>query len=90
MEVLIEALFELVIEGTIGLSKSKKVPMPIRILCGVLIVTVFAAVVFVIGFVGISILKENLWGGIAILIFDALLAGLCMFQGIRAIRNRDT
>ena len=89
MEVLIEALFELVIEGTIGLSKSRKVPMPIRILCGVLIVTVFAAVVFVIGFVGISILKENLWGGIAILIFDALLAGLCMFQGVRAIRNRD-
>lgn len=90
MEVLIEALFELVIEGTIGLSKSKKVPMPIRILCGMLIVTVFAAVVFVIGFVGISILKENLWGGIAILIFDAILAGLCMFQGVRAIRNRDT
>ena len=88
MEVLIEALFELVIEGTIGLSKSKKVPMPIRILCGVLIVTVFAAVVFVIGFVGISILKENLWGGIAILIFDALLAALFIYRFIMIVRHR--
>ena len=90
MDLLIEAVIDLVFEGTIGLSKSKKVPMPIRIICGVLIVTVFAAVIFLIGFVGVSFLKEKPWGGIAILLFDVLLAGLFVFRIVRAVRYRDT
>lgn len=90
MELLIEALFDLVMQGTIGLSKSRKVPMPIRIICGVLIVAVFAAVIFLIGFIGVSFLKEKPWGGIAILLFDVLLAGLCIFRVVRAVHTRDT
>lgn len=90
MELLIEAICDLVIEGTIGLSQSRKVPMPIRIICGVLIVTVFAAVIFLIGFMGVSFLKEKPWGGIAILLFDVLLVGLFVFRLVRAVRTRDT
>ena len=88
MELLIEALFDLVMQGTIGLSKSRKVPMPIRIIGGVLIVAVFAAVIFLIGFMGVSFLKEKPWGGILILLFDAFLAALCIFRFMRMVRNR--
>ena len=87
MELLIEAICDLVIEGTIGLSKSKKVPMPIRILCAVFLFLVFAAVIFLIGFIGVSILREKLWGGIAILLFDAFLAALCIFRFMRIVRH---
>ena len=88
MELLIEAVFSLVIEGTIGLSKSRKVPMPIRILCAVFIFLVLAAVLFLIGFIGISILKEKLWGGIAVLLFDAFLGALFISRFIGMVRHR--
>lgn len=88
MELLIEAVFSLVIEGTIGLSKSKKVPMPIRILCAVFLLLVITAAILLIGFVGVSILKEKLWGGIAILLFDALLAALFIYRFIKIVRHR--
>ena len=89
MELLIEALCDLIVEGTIGLSKSRRVPMPIRILCGVFLISLFAAAIFLIGFVGVSILKEKLWGGIVILLFDALLAVVCIFRFMRIVRNRS-
>ena len=88
MELLIEAVFSLVIEGTIGLSKSRKVPMPIRILCAVFIFLVLAAVLFLIGFIGISILKEKLWGGIAVLLFDAFLGALFISRFIGMVQHR--
>ncbi|MBP5187124.1 MAG: hypothetical protein J6040_08750 [Clostridiales bacterium] len=88
MELLIEALCDLVIEGTIGLTKSRKVPMPIRIICAVFLFLVFATVIFLIGFIGVSVLREKLWGGILILLFDAFLAALCIFRFMRMVRNR--
>ncbi len=87
MELIIEALCDLIIEGSIGLTESKRVPLLIRILSAFFIFLVFAAVLLVIGFMGVSILREKLWAGIAVLVFDALLAVLFVRKIVKTIRR---
>lgn len=59
MDILFEFLFELVFEGIIETAKSKKVPMFIRIIAGVLVSAFFLAIIGVIMFVGILSFKDN-------------------------------
>ena len=59
MDILFEFLFELVFEGIIETAKSKKVPMLIRIIAGVLVSTFFLAIIGVIILVGILSFKDN-------------------------------
>ena len=45
MDMLIEILLEIIIEGALEASESKKVPMPVRILLAAGVVLIFGAVV---------------------------------------------
>ena len=45
MDMLIEILLEIVIEGSLEAAESKKVPMPVRILLAAGVVLIFGAVV---------------------------------------------
>ena len=69
MEFLIEFLLELIFEGSMELSKSRKVPKWIRYPLIVIILLLFLIVDFLFVFVSIVILKENILGGILFSIF---------------------
>lgn len=69
MDLLFEFLGELIFEGSIELSKNKKVPKWIRYPLIVFILLLFLIVDFLFVFVSITILKENIIGGILFSIF---------------------
>lgn len=68
MELLFEIILELIFEGSIEVSKSSKVPKYIRYPLIAIIFLFFIAVIGLIFFVGISALKENILGGIIIIL----------------------
>lgn len=74
MEYLFEFILELVLEGSIELSKSNKTPKYIRYPLIIIISLFFIAVIGLIFFVGILSLKENILLGILF-----ILIGLFMF-----------
>lgn len=82
MDFLIEELIELLLEGTVELSKSKKVPNWIRYPLIVLIVLGFTGVVLGIFILGLAILKESILGGILLIVLSLvfLVCGICKFR----------
>ena len=74
MEYIFEFILELVLEGSIEVSKSNKIPKYIRYPLIVIIALFFIAVIGLIFLVGILSLKENIFLGILF-----ILIGLFMF-----------
>ena len=54
MEIILDILFELIIEGSIGAVGDKKVPLPLRILAAVILVVIFGGLVGVLIYIGID------------------------------------
>ena len=88
MELVFEFLFDLIIEGGMELSKSKKVPLPIWIILGVILVAFFVGVIGLIGFVGVMMFPDNVPAGIFFLAISAMLAILLVRRGITTFRRR--
>ena len=69
MEIILDILFELIVEGSLGAVGDKKVPLPLRILAAVLLIVVFGGLVGVMIYIGID---EKNWfiiaGGVIIAI----------------------
>lgn len=63
MDFLFKLLFELIAEGTVELSKSKKVPKYIRYILIGIITLFFIAAIGLVFFVGLVVLKQNLFWG---------------------------
>lgn len=49
MDFVFEILFEIILEGCMLITEEKKIPLPLRILCAILVIS------FYIGFIGIFI-----------------------------------
>lgn len=67
LDFLFELLFELIAEGTVELSKSKKVPKYIRYILIGIITLFFIAAIGLVFFGGLVVLKQNLFLGIIII-----------------------
>ena len=82
MEFILEFILELVLEGCIEVSKSKSVPKYIRYPLIVAISLFFIAVIGVIIFEGIKLLKENMPAGILFILVGLfiLLISIIMFR----------
>lgn len=74
MDLLFSAIFELLLEGSIEASKSKRISKPIRYFLLGFAIGFFIIVIGLIIFLGVSILKNNLIGGIIIILFGLFLA----------------
>lgn len=59
MEFLLELLFEIILEGTLELGTSRRVPVVIRILALLLILVLFGGVTILIVIAGIHVLKQG-------------------------------
>lgn len=73
MEYIIEFILELILEGSIEISKNRKVSKYIRYPLIILIVLFFATVIGLILFLGLFILKENIIAGIIILLIGLFM-----------------
>ncbi len=83
MEFLFELLLELAAEGTVELSKSVRVPKPLRYVLIGIIVLFSAAVIGVMLLASILALKENVLFGILLLALTLFL----LVMGIRKFRE---
>lgn len=91
MDFLFELLFDLIAEGTVELSKSRKVPKCIRYPLIAIIVLFFACIIAVLLIVGVTSLDESPVLA-AILIISALfmlIAGIIKFRKTYLTRNND-
>lgn len=84
MEFLFEMLLELIDEGTVKLSKSKKVPNYIRYPLIVIIVLFYAGIIGIVLFAGVVSFQQNFILGI-ILIAGALLISIVVAVKFRKI-----
>lgn len=84
MEFLFELLLELAAEGTVELSKSVRVPRPVRFLLIGIIVLFSVAVIGVMLLASIMALKENVFFGIVLLAITLFM----LVMGV--IKFRDT
>lgn len=89
MEFIFELLFELVLDGTIELSKSVKVPLPIRIILTILIALFYLAFIGLILLIGISTYKDNQIGGIIIILIDILIMIICVKAFVKIYLKRQ-
>lgn len=96
MEGLFEMIFELIFEGALDVatSESRRVPLPLRIICGVISVALIGGVLFLIVFCGVASLNsDELTNGVipAVLCFTAaaiLVAGL-IWKTVKCFRGRS-
>lgn len=70
MDLLIEILFDLILEGSIELSSNKKVPKIIRYPLIAIIILFFAVVIVGIFVLGIFSIKENIAFGIVLILLS--------------------
>lgn len=73
MEFVIEVLMEFLLEGSISISSNKKYPKIIRYPLLFFVFLFFGSVFFLLFWFGIMLLKENVYGGIFILLVALLL-----------------
>ena len=78
MDLLFEALFDLILEGSFEASKSKKVPKPIRIL-------LIFGFLFYLGIIGLS---KNLLAGILLIAFGLLFLILSIIKFRKTYLNK--
>ena len=88
MDFLFEFLFELVFEGMMETAKSKKVPMVIRIIAGVLVSAFLLAVIGVIVLVGILSFKDNKPFGVIMFILAIIFTIALILKIVKYIKKK--
>lgn len=59
MEILFEVIFEIIVEGSYEVMKSKKAPLALRIICGIIFLGIFILIIGLIGFIAVTFLDDN-------------------------------
>lgn len=90
MEYLFELILNLVLEGSIEISKSKKVPKFIRYVFIILISLFIISVIGLIFFVGFLSLKQTIIGGIFIICFGLfmLVMSIIKFRKVYLMKTK--
>lgn len=83
LDFVIEFILDLVLEGSYEVSKNKNIPKIIRYPLILIVVFFFLMVILVIGFLGIIVIRENLYFGLLII----LLAIIFLVLGIKKFRK---
>ena len=74
MEFLMELILEIILEGTIEVSKSKKIPKFVRFLAIFMVLLFFILVIGLIILAGILFLKKSIMVGVCLILLDLFLA----------------
>lgn len=73
MEILFEFILELIVEGALETGQNKKVPKPVKYI----LLTIILSVISLLIFLGITIIKKSVLGGIFV-----ILTGILLMVGI--------
>ena len=84
MEIILDILFDLIIEGSIGAVGDKKVPLALRILAAVFLTVIFGGLVGVLVYIGID---EKNWIILIIGVVIALAVIGAVWQTVRKHRK---
>lgn len=89
MEFLLDFLFELVLEGSIEIGTSRKVPLLLRILALTLLVLVYGAFVVLLVVVAVAMWQEGATvGSILVIFIDVFFAGMIVLTVRKKFRER--
>lgn len=80
MEYLFKFILELALEGSIEASKSKKLPKIIRYFLILIVVLFFILVIGLIILEGVLFLKENVIGGIFLILIGLYMFIMCILK----------
>ena len=82
MELLIEFLVELILEGSLEISEDEKMPRWLRYICLIIGTLVFGAVTIGLFILGVYLGRENIYVGIFLIIiaFILLISGIVKFE----------
>ena len=94
MDIIFEIIFEILFEGTFELAKSKRIPVPLRILAAVLLVGVYGGIIFLIVWAGIGCFRTTEFNngkilGVLLIITAAGLNVAVVWQFIKMFRHRN-
>ena len=84
MEIILDILFDLIVEGSIGAVGDKKVPLALRILAAVFLTVIFGGLVGVLVYIG---LDEKNWIILIIGVVIALAVIGAVWQTVRKHRK---
>ena len=84
MEIILDILFDLIVEGSIGAVGDKKVPLALRILAAVFLTVIFGGLVGVLVYIGID---EKNWIVLIIGVVIALAVVGAVWQTMRKHRK---
>ena len=89
MEFLLDFIFELVLEGSIEIGTSRKVPLLLRILALTLLVLVYGAFVVLLVVVAVTMWQEGATvGSILVIFIDVIFAGMIVLAVRKKFRER--
>ncbi len=90
MEYIFEFLLELILEGSIEVSKNRKIPKYIRYPLIVLIILFFIAVIGLVFLAGILSIKENIFVGLIFIVIGLmmLIASIIKFRKTYLIKTK--
>ena len=91
MELLIELLLELIVDGSIEVSSNKKLPKWIRYPLIVFLILFFGLIYLFIFGIGILMLKENIYAGILMIVLGIVLLifGVIKFKKIYLTKREN-
>lgn len=91
MELLFEIIFEIIFEGAIEVasSDSRRIPVPLRILCVLIVVAVFGGILALMIFCGTVLWRDGEFFLSALMyVLTAGIAGVLIWQFVKASRGR--
>lgn len=89
MDMILEVIFDLVAEGIMEVLSSRKVPMAIRIVLGVIVGAFVLLISFGMLFFGVSeLFKGEIAIGILFLLLGLFFLVMFIFKGIRLFRKK--
>ena len=90
MELLIEFLVDLILEGSLEISEDERMPKWLRYICLTIVIIVFSIVIIGLFVLGVYIGKENIYAGIfCILIAFILLISVVVKFEKKYIQRRN-
>lgn len=87
MDFILEMIFEVLLEGTLEVAGSRKVPLWIRIPLMILFGLFFGFIIVCLLILGLRIMKENILGGILMIGVDVIMVFGVARYGIKFKRS---
>ena len=88
IEIILELVLDLAVDGAAEVTENPHAPKPLRILCALLIAAGFLCVTGLLVWLGITVLKDNIAGGAAVIAAGVLLFAAGVYKTVGAYRRR--